>query len=343
MGALGRSALAGLLALMIGIGLFATLRASPASPPQGGAQYRDTALYRTIDHRVLGGESYYAVAVAEQRAHGFPLRPFITLRPPTLAWVIVAAGGFDHALLLLRLLMAAAIAAFALRLRAEGGRAWPIAALASAAGAAILVQPALVAWHEIWAALFLLLSLGLRTKRHWAAAVAAGLAAALIRELALPYLLAMAAVALLEHRRREAAGWIVALLIAVGALLLHAHALAAHITSADAASPGWLGGLGWGFAVHSVARTSLFSIGPEWLTAILLPLAIDVWISRASTPLGRRVAMVLLGYCAGLILFARADNLYWGALIAPIVAPGLAFAPGALARLAARQRRRSAP
>jgi hypothetical protein len=97
-------------------------------------------------------------------------------------------------------LTAAAIAAFALRLRAEGGGAWPIAALAGATGAAILAQPAFVAWHEVWAALLLPLSLGLRTKRHWAAAVVAGLAAALICELALPYLLAMAALALLEHR-----------------------------------------------------------------------------------------------------------------------------------------------
>jgi hypothetical protein len=135
----------------------------------------------------------------------------------------------------------------------------------------------------------------------------------------------------------------VASVLAVGALLLHAHAIAAYVTSADAASPGWLGGLGWGFTIHSIARTSLFSIGSEWLTAILLPLAIAGWISRVRTPLGRRVAVILLGYCAGLLLFARADNLYWGALIAPLVAPGLAFAPGALAMLVARQHRHDAP
>ena len=77
----------------------------------------DLALYTAIAERVGEGESYYSAVVAEQRVRNYPLRPFVTVRLPTLAWTIGTIGA-ERSSLLLRLLMIGAIAALAIGLGA---------------------------------------------------------------------------------------------------------------------------------------------------------------------------------------------------------------------------------
>src|SRR5690606_12052207 len=53
---------------------------------------RDFDLYQSINRRLTAGEGYYEAALAEQRASGFPTKPFVTVRPPTLAWSSLVLG-----------------------------------------------------------------------------------------------------------------------------------------------------------------------------------------------------------------------------------------------------------
>src|SRR5690606_27602468 len=53
---------------------------------------RDFDLYQAINERIAAGEGYYDAALDEQRARGFPTKPFVTVRPPTLAWSSLVFG-----------------------------------------------------------------------------------------------------------------------------------------------------------------------------------------------------------------------------------------------------------
>jgi hypothetical protein len=290
----------------------------------------DLALYQAIAERVGEGEGYYKAAVAEQRARNYPLRPFVTVRQPTLAWIVGLLGP-EGAALLLKGLMAAALLGLAVRLKGLAGSAvgWGSAAVLAAAGLSLLTVPAMTFWHESWAALLIILSLACRTSRRWLPSVLIGLAAVLVRELALPFLGVMALLAWREGNRREAYAWAAAILISLGAVALHASAVAALVSNADPSSPGWSGAGGWPFVLGMMQRCSLFLFLPLPVIAILVPLSLLGWASFKH-PLAERAALLLLGYAAAFTLLGRPDNFYWGILIAPILPIGLAFAPRAL-------------
>ena len=57
----------------------------PGRPHLPTNRYSDILLYRHIVSRVSQGENYYAVAGAEQRAHGYPTSPAPAFREPTEA------------------------------------------------------------------------------------------------------------------------------------------------------------------------------------------------------------------------------------------------------------------
>ncbi len=290
----------------------------------------DLALYTRVAERVGQGEGYYPAVVDEQRARNYPLRPVFTVRLPTLAWTIAALGP-DGAGLLLRLLMIAAIAALALRLRTAAGSKplWAAATAIAAASMVLLTVPAMTWWHESWAALLIVLSFSCRSSGRWAASVGFGLAALLFRELALPYLCLMAAFALRERNRGEAAAWAAAVLIFLVAYAGHAAALSAHVNAGDPASPGWASAGGWPFVLSLVQRCTLFALMPLPLVALAVPLALLGWASLGGGS-GDRGACLLLVYIAAFMLIGRADNFYWGLLIAPLLPLGLAFAPSAI-------------
>ena len=70
---------------------------SPASAPApklrtSAAQHSDLQLYRDIIKGVAAGGDYYEVAAKEQRAAGYPLKPFYTFRLPTHATIYAALG-----------------------------------------------------------------------------------------------------------------------------------------------------------------------------------------------------------------------------------------------------------
>jgi hypothetical protein len=320
------TALSILLALILVIG--AGLALLPKAPPGGAAGGGDAALYRQIAARVANGEAYYPAAAAEHRASSYPLKPFTAVRQPLLA-EIAATIGPAGAELLLRLLAVAATAATAIRLAPRLKTPFRESAiLLSAASTGAFVQPGMWVWHEIWAGLLITLALACRTERHWLFSVAFGLTAALLRELAFPFLLVMAGTAWAGGNRREASAWIVAVAIALSALSLHMISVGAIARPTDVTSPGWLVFGGWRFDL-ALARSSLLLLLPAWVTAVVTPLALLGWCAWRGAYALRTTAMLGLWMTAFLIV-GRPDNSYWGFLFAPLLPVGLALAPAAL-------------
>ncbi|MEP9403209.1 hypothetical protein [Sphingomonas sp. VNH70] len=296
----------------------------------------DLGLYAAIVGGIRSGGDYYSVAAQALRAGGYPLKPFLTFRLPTLA--VVQATLPAVAMLALLAGVAAGVAiAWRARINAwfVGRPARWVALFLLAGGMVAFVQPGLVGFHEIWAGLLIAWSIALRSESRWIEAAAITLSAMLIRETAALHALAMLAAALIERRRRESLGWGAVLLVFVAILSLHARAAEMAAGPLDAVSPGWSGLHGPGLFADAMAKSTVLTLLPWWLGAPVAMLALTGW-AAAPGGTGLRAALTFGGYALAVAALARADNFYWVLAAAPAFLVGLAFLPDGLRDLRAR-------
>lgn len=333
------------LALMALLSWQALLLGSPpaADGGPGGGAVSDLALYEGVVAGMRSGGGYYEVAADQLRALGYPLRPFLTFRVPTLAVVQAALPPLLAPVLMIALAVAAGFAWLA-RLIGDGLARAPAlvaAAILLAAGLVAFVQWPLWPFHEFWAAPLVALSLTIRRPGLWLSAVAIGLAATLIRETAALYLLVMAGFAWIEGQRREAVGWAAALGLFAVVLGCHAWAASHAAGPLDPQSAGWAGLNGPGLFVRAVWQSSAFQLLPLWAAAPVIALAAFGWAAWAH-PAAARVAATIAAYALVMSLFARLDTFYWALMVTPLLPVGLVFVPDSLRDLAvqAMDRRR---
>ena len=301
----------------------------------------DLALYAQVADAVAHGVNYYRATAEALRAHaGYPLRPFFTFREPLLAYVQASLP--RPALLALLWLVTGGVAfAWSRRLITllPSAPARIVAALLIAGGLITVSEPLLVGSHELWAGLLIAASLALRRPGHWGAAVAIGLLAMLVRELALLYPLVMLAFAWRDGERREMLAWAGGIALFALALGTHAAAVMRVTSLLDPVSDGWLGLHGAGFVSIAIRHATVLEALPGWIAAILVPLTLVGWIAwpsgegpRAAAVLG--MVALLIGGCA------RYNNFYWGLIAAPLWLLGLIAVPDALRDLVVAARRK---
>ncbi len=334
-------ALLALLVIAIAIGFLSPPAPTHMKHVQGGD---DLAFYQAVVARVRAGQPYEAAAVAQLRGVHGPVRPFLAVRTPALAELLAVLPNPQWGDIALEALSLAFISAWVVRLRSLG---WGPANLGGAAiglfagVAAPLATKDMSLIHDAWAGLLIGLSLAARSDRRFWAAVALGLAAALIRELALPYLAVMAAAALIERRRPEAGAFAGALGVALIALAWHAHAVDALVSPTDLASPGWVKFGGWPFLMATAKWNLAVILGGAAAAAVIVPLSLTGAAGRGDG-LGLRLATLLIGYTIGFMVIGRPENAYWGLVTAPLIAVGLCLAPAALRDLFRRASGRAA-
>ncbi len=294
--------------------------------PVAAVHASDADLYQSIINGVASGRGYYTVAVQEHRQGHFPLKPFFTVRAPLLAIISAILGPVFSKLLLFSLISAVAVAWWQ-KLRSTGISApyWFVAAILIAFSSLLLSVPRLPLFHESWTGLLIALSIALRTPEKYFAAIAVGLVAALLRELATAYLCLMLVCAFAGRNYRESVGWALAIATVAVFLALHSQILAQFVVADDLISQGWNGMGGWQFYVDTIRNTSGLIFLPATLGQALVPLCLFGWLSLKSAD-GIRVAGVLTGYALMVMLFARPANLYWSLLCAPLMLAGLVFA-----------------
>ena len=290
--------------------------------------YTDMQLYREIVERMDKGESYYAAATAQQRLHEYPTKPFVTVRLPTLYWLAHTFGWSPLGTLEIALLLANAVL-------------WPLAmpgpltriergavGIAVFLGGLACASPALIPMSETWCGLLvgLATALTLWRKAPWWLPLVCIAAALSVRELAFAFVPLAALFAWLDGRRREVAAWcVLGAVFAVG-LFFHAQAVAAQVLPGDLASPGWSSGLGLRGLLQALIGTTLLQQlvrGPAMALALLPLLG---WLALEWRA-GRFVLLCLAGYALAIALFPRPDNFYWGFLLLPTWAAGLALVP----------------
>jgi len=303
----------------------------------------DLALYDRVIARIGKGENYYAVAAEEHRKAHYPLRPGVAVRLPTLAYLsmwlgdtgkgaeVVVPGTLGAALLLL----IAVLIAWWLRLGEEPGGAQfqRIGTALIFFGASLGVNRYYFVLHELWAGMLIALSLALhRPGRKWLGAVLAAALALAIREHALPYVLLMGALALWRRDWKEGAAWGALVLAFAACLAWHLGQVAQHVLPTDPTGPSWLelrGLSGW---LSNVVLSSNMRFMPHFVAGPLVVLMVLGWAGWKS-PLGTTATLLYLGYGLAFMIAGRPDNFYWGAVIAPAMFAGLAFAPRAISAL----------
>ena len=311
---------------------------SPVSPAQDGVRDDDLQLYERIAERVREGENYYAVAVEEQRARDFPVRPGFAVRLPTLAFATAWLGetGLTAAAVLLAL---ATLWAWWRRLGDEPGGAGrrTIALLLLVIGAAMGLKPQYLALHEVWAGMLLALSFGLHRPGRWVGAWMAAAAALAVREHALPFVLLMGALAVWRRDWKEATAWTLLVLLFGAALALHVAEVAEHVLPSDPVSSPWLVLRGLEGATTNVVLSSSLHLLTGWLAA---PLALVPLLGWAGWRTGAGLFGTLLfgGYALFFMLAGRENNFYWALVVTPAWFVGLAFVPMAARSLWHRAR-----
>lgn len=305
----------------------------PGERNSGGtaSQFGDAMLYKAIVGRMMAGENYYPAAAAEHRLHHYPTSPPQVFREPTLAWILTQLR-FDFLRSAMLLGLYGIVLVMVYRELLAAGKSFPtrmmvVATLAT--GLSIAGVSRGVYMHEIWAGDLIAISLLSYRPGFWWPALLCGLAACLIRELALPYLLVMALFAFHERRWKELWSWLSAVVLFAALFALHLVLAGKYHAAGDLVSRSWVGLGGWDFAL----ATAKWNIVLHELPYPLIALAVCVGaIGLAGAHDGRahRAAVLIIGYLTAFLVVGRPDNYYWGILFAPLLPVGFLFAPAAL-------------
>lgn len=313
------------------------VKATPVTteaPAETGQRDTDLQLYDSIIERVADGENYYAVAVEEQRARDFPVRPAMAVRLPTLA--TVSAWATTPGMVFLAILLAiATLIAWWLRLRDEDGgpEHARFVLLLLVIGAATGFKLQYLVLHDAWAGVLVALSLGLhRPGEKWLGAWISAALALSVRELALPFVLLMGTLALLRGHRGETIAWGVLMVVFALLFALHLSAVNALTEPQDRLSDSWLALRGLAGATGNVVDSTSLHLLPLWLAAPLAVLPLLGWAGWRSAT-GLTGFLLCLGYGVFFMIAGRENNFYWALLVTPVWFIGYAFVPRAVASL----------
>ena len=293
----------------------------------------DLALYDRAIARIQAGENYYDFIVAEQRAVHYPVTPGIAVRLPTLAYLDAWLGVPGQTAAAIILLLAVMVAWWR-RLGDEPGgkrhRAMAMALLVMSASLGL--NRYFFVLHELWTGMLLALAFGLHRPGKWGWALAVAALALAIRELALPFVLLMAAMALWRRDWKEGAAWSGLTLVFLALLGVHLHLIAQQVLPGDHAGQGWLDLRGLSGWISNVALSSNLRFLPHWLAGPAIALSVFGWAAWRS-PAGLFGLLFYLGYGVAFMIVGRPDNFYWGAVVSPAILSGMAFAPMGLRAL----------
>ena len=298
---------------------------------------RDLVLYDRIIDRLRQGDGYYQAAVTEHRALSYPLKPGLTVRLPTLAkfqsWLPVprnpAQRGMPERAIAI-MLFAVILIGWQRRLSEEVNspllRSSGLVLLAI--GGHIATIRYYLVLHELWAGAFLALSLAYYRpeKGKWAISWLAAAAALAIRELALPFVLLMAAQAIWCRRWREAWAWVALVALFAVALAFHLKAVAALVRPDDLEGLSWFTFRGFEGWITTIVQSSPLFYLPIMLSGPLVVLMVFGWAAWR-TQIATFSTLLFVGYGLAFMIAGRAENWYWGLIIAPTMWLGLAFVP----------------
>lgn len=343
---------AALLALAAIVPLTASMEGAPAQVPSllndvSSAQHAepdradDLVFYDRVIKRIENGENYYDFIVEEQRTHNYPVRPGFAVRLPTLAWIHAWVG--ETAMIAFAIiLLVVCVWAWWRRLGEEpgGARMRLLGTALMAMGGSLGLNRSFFVLHELWAGMLIALAFGLHRPGRWVAALAVAAVALAVRELVLPFVLLMAAMAAWRKDWREAAAWFALIATFVAFMAWHLSLVTARGLPGDPEGPDWLVLRGFSGWLGNIVLSSNLRLLPHEIAGPLVVLMLLGWAGWKSAA-GNTGTLLYLGYGLAFMLAGRANNFYWGAVVAPAMFIGLAFVPMATKSLIGAARART--
>jgi hypothetical protein len=299
-----------------------TLAALPVARTTGD-DTGDVALWAEIVARMTAGETYYAASSTELRARHYPTRSVFNWRQP-LVYEFTAIAGIGLARL--------ALIAIAIYLLAQTGRVlrWNVVGLLAILNTTLmLAAPYGPYLTELWAGAFLALSVLAYAACNHRGGAAWGLLALFVRELAAPYCVIAAAIAVWRRRWSEVAFWGIGGAAYAGHYAWHASQVWQQATPGDVAhAHSWLYWGGLRYLLETWHYNGLLLIAPAPVFALWVAgVTAAAWAPRM--PLHLRAAVI--AYTLIFLAIGQPFNGYWGFLTAPLMSLWLAYAPAALA------------
>lgn len=323
------------LLLLAAIALWGVVASSGTADRVDGPEGKsDVDFYALVVDQMREGQGYYDVIDAEQAAFGFPTKPFVTVREPTLAWVLATFPDVVTTVLFAGLgVVAMALALRTFDLTERRRSMWISLVLLSACVLVIYGGDDPKNFHEVWAALLVFVGLlAVRLGRGRPSMVVL-LAAGLVRELVAPLMPIMAVLAWRAGRRREAVEWLAVTLAFTAFYGWHVWRVEHDVTSSSVDSPGWITLRGWPGAVDAFASSSILLVAPLAVASIVLALGVFGWVMREG-PVFEPIAAAVVFYSVLLSIGGRDDTWYWGYFVGGLIVVGVPIGVSAVVAMA---------
>jgi hypothetical protein len=298
----------------------------------------DLQLYREVVADVRAGIPYYASARHQIPWHGFPIASPLNWRLPTYAWLFALLPGPRWVQAALVVLSLAALAlAWSAQSRSHGSVAAAITCLLLVGTVRWALDGDAYLAQEPWAATLLIVSLSAHSlgDRWRSLAIAAGLFALFIRELALPYCGVACLLALWHRRWRDGALWTLGISAFFAFYAWHVGQVRIHLAGSEPAAAGglsqWLRFGGLDFVLLTTRMNGILFSAPApllWLYSI----ACLFGLASSASETSRLACLAAAAYLLAFAVIGRSENFYWGLLPAPLLAFGLHGAPAALVK-----------
>lgn len=310
--------------------------AGEVSPPRAEQLSPDLALYREMTRAVARGENYYTAAAREIPRHGFPATSTLNFRLPTYAWCFALV---PDERILQGILLALCLVGLVLTMQQVAADEGAFPAII-----ATILQAGVLRWsidgyafyaQELWAAALIVIAIATFEQRSLVAMLALTLAA-LFRELALPLLPLAVLVSWLGKRRRDAVIYTLLTLALVTFYYWH-HQQVQQVTAGLAATrPSldlgqWLAFQGTNFWILATRMNSWLLHVPGIVVLLYLFLA-AIGLADQAQLRARWMQLFVAAFYIGTLFIGRAENQYWGLIVAPMLSIGFASLPATLAR-----------
>jgi hypothetical protein len=288
------------------------------NPPREG---RDIQVYRHMVARLRGHEPYYTVIGDELRRGHYGTKEIFHWRTP-LHWSAIAAlPQWASWPLIIMLGAGLCLGTFAITTELPGVVFWTAMALQMGAVVAV-IAPDAVYFPETWCGLLVGASLCAFLQHRGAVAVALGLLALLIRELAAPYCVSATLLVAWRKRSREVSLWAAAGCIYSIYFWRHVVQVQAHQRPDDLSAGSWVALGGLPFVLSTVQAHLLGFLWPSVMTPIAFVLILGGILSRETPAI---VRLTSAAYMAMFLLVGKPFDNYWGLVVWPVWAFAGAF------------------
>jgi hypothetical protein len=298
------------------IGL-AGIRFPAAIPPAASPGTGDVVTYQGVVSRLRAGAPYYPTLGAALRRGGYATREAFNWRTPLL-WTTVAAvpEGVPEAVgygVVFAIVLA--VSRKLVTSQQQSAAVW-IGSVMLVGAVAVLADPSAPVISEEWAGLLIGVSVWAFARDRTGVAVALGLLALFVRELAAPYCVACTLIAAVNRRWRELGAWVAGAVVYGGYYGWHLTQVWAHRLPTDLGhSSSWLEFGGLRFLLATVHCQSWLLVLPAPLTALALVLIV-AGIVEARAPVHLRAASGV--YVLFFLVAGKPFDDYWGLVAGPI-------------------------